>query len=206
MTEKELEIILAEGESYTIEFKESVDKSIVEEACAFANSSGGRIFIGVSDDGKVKGVDMSNVVRSRIQDTLRQIQPELNIKIDIFQNVIILIITEGKDKPYSCSRGFFLRVGPNSQKLGRNEIISFIQSEGRIRFDEFVKNDAMVNENLNREAYSRFLRLSRISNVLPEVPMLQNLGCAVKSDGKSLFTNAGILFFSKDCNAGSGSF
>jgi hypothetical protein len=31
MTDKELDIILQEGESYKIEFKESVDKTLVEE-------------------------------------------------------------------------------------------------------------------------------------------------------------------------------
>ena len=34
MTLTELEIILQEGESYKVEFKESIDKSLVEEVCA----------------------------------------------------------------------------------------------------------------------------------------------------------------------------
>ncbi|MDY0256405.1 helix-turn-helix domain-containing protein [Gudongella oleilytica] len=76
MTQTELEIILQEGERYKVEFKESVDKNLVEEVFAFANASGGRIFIGVDDNGKITGTDISNTVRSRIQDTLRQIQPD----------------------------------------------------------------------------------------------------------------------------------
>lgn len=75
MTQIELEIILQEGESYKVEFKESVDRSLVEEVCAFANASGGRVFIGVDDGGNITGTDISNSARSRIQDTLRQIQP-----------------------------------------------------------------------------------------------------------------------------------
>ena len=49
---KDLDVILSEGESYTIEFKESADKTLALEVCAFANASGGRIFIGIDDGGK----------------------------------------------------------------------------------------------------------------------------------------------------------
>ena len=108
MTITEFEIILQEGESYKVEFKESTDKNLAEEVCAFSNASGGRIFIGVDDKGKITGTDISNTSRSRIQDTLRQIQPDLAVKLDVFKNVIILSIPEGKEKPYSCSKGFFL--------------------------------------------------------------------------------------------------
>ncbi|RKY39677.1 MAG: hypothetical protein DRP76_03150, partial [Candidatus Omnitrophota bacterium] len=54
MTKKELNIILKEGEGYKIEFKEKVS-NIEKELVAFANSSGGRILLGVTDDGKIKG-------------------------------------------------------------------------------------------------------------------------------------------------------
>lgn len=198
MTQTELEIILQEGESYKVEFKESVDKSLVEEVCAFANASGGRVFIGVDDSGKITGTDISNNARSRIHDTLRQIQPDLTIKLDVFNNIIILSVPEGKEKPYSCSKGFFLRVGPNSQKLGRNEIIAFIQSEGRIRFDELVKSEATVPESLDRKVFDKYLNLSGISNVLPPEDMLLNLDCCVKTEGKTSLTNAGVLFFSNE--------
>lgn len=175
-----------------------MDKSLVEEVCAFANASGGRVFIGVDDNGKITGTDISNTARSRIQDTLRQIQPDLTVKLDIFNSIIILSVSEGKEKPYSCSKGFFLGVGPNSQKLGRNEIIAFIQSEGRIRFDELVKSEVTVPESLDRKVFDKYLSLSGISNVLPPKDMLLNLDCCVKTEGKTYLTNAGVLFFSKE--------
>lgn len=196
MTKIQLETIIQEGESYKVEFKECVDKTFIEEVCAFANASGGRMFIGISDRGKITGTDTSNVARSRIQDTIRQIQPELQIGIEIIENIIILTIPEGKEKPYSCSKGFFLRVGPNSQKLGRNEIIAFIQSEGRIRFDELVKTDVAFPETLDIVKLERYLKLSNISNVLPQEDILSNLDCCILDEGKPKFTNAGLLFFS----------
>ena len=198
MTKTQLEIIIQEGESYKVEFKESVDKTLVEEVCAFANASGGKLLVGISDNGRISGTDTSNVARSRVQDTIRQIQPDIFVEIEVFENIFILSIPEGKDKPYSCSKGFFLRVGPNSQKLGRNEIISFVQSEGRIRFDELVKAGASFPETLDKNKVKRYLELSSISNLLPEEDILLNLGCCVKDDREAKFTNAGVLFFSKE--------
>ena len=42
-------------EGYHLEFKRFLDKSFAEEVCAFANSSGGKILLGIADDGKLKG-------------------------------------------------------------------------------------------------------------------------------------------------------
>jgi len=114
----DLDVILSEGESYTVEFKESPDKELSSEVCAFANASGGKVYIGVHDKGYVIGTDTSNVARSRIQDTINKIEPRLNVSIDVFGNIVVLTVPEGTHKPYSCPAGFYLRSGPNSQKLG----------------------------------------------------------------------------------------
>jgi len=53
LNNKELDIILQEGEGYRIEFKERISE-LDREMVAFANSSGGRIFLGISDSGEVK--------------------------------------------------------------------------------------------------------------------------------------------------------
>ena len=48
MNARELQLILEEGEGYRIEFKESFS-SIDKDMVAFANASGGKIFLGVTD-------------------------------------------------------------------------------------------------------------------------------------------------------------
>ena len=58
MGENELKLILQEGESYKVEFKENLN-GIDKEMVAFANASGGRIFVGISDDSKIKGINNS---------------------------------------------------------------------------------------------------------------------------------------------------
>ena len=76
MNKDELRLILEEGEGYRIEFKESMT-SIDKELVAFANSSGGRIFLGITDDKEIKGVKITNKLKSQIQDIANNCQPPI---------------------------------------------------------------------------------------------------------------------------------
>ena len=55
MTPDDLEILIQEGEGTTLEFKESLSSSFARELVALANTIGGRILLGVRDDGAVVG-------------------------------------------------------------------------------------------------------------------------------------------------------
>jgi len=186
--------LIKTGEGYHLEFKESLDKSFTEEVCAFANASGGKILLGIADDGKSSRIKTDNVLLSRIQDHIKQIEPHLEIQTSVLDNIVVIDIPEGKDKPYGCSRGFFLRIGPNSQKLTRNEIVSFFQKEGRIRFDELENAKAVFSRDFDVSAFNNFLQLTSITPSIDKNFLLANLDC-VSENGQ--MTNAGVLFFSK---------
>ena len=115
--------------------------------------------------------------------------------MDVLDNIVVLTVPEGTHKPYSCPSGFYLRSEPNSQKLDRDSIIEFYQNEGRLRYDEIVRDDLPICERFNEKAYKRYVKLAKISDVLDQDSILQNLRCAGLIDGKLHFTNAGALFF-----------
>jgi len=192
--DKELKQLIQTGEGYHLEFKESLDKSFIEEVCAFANSSGGKVMLGVSDDGEIEGIKTDNNILSRIQDVVNRLEPKLNIKISVSDSIIIVDVPQGEEKPYGCSRGFFIRIGPNSQKLTRNEIVSFFQKEGRIRFDELENSKANFDRDFDKEAFINFIKLSNITPAIDHKFLLENLDCILEN-GK--MTNAGVLFFTK---------
>ena len=197
MNDKELELILDEGEGFRIEFKESL-KSIDKEIVAFANSSGGRIFIGIGDDNVVTGINITNKLKSQVQDMANNCQPPVDVLMEEFGNILIINVLEIVDKPCKCSAGFYTRIGPNSQKLDRNDIIEFFQSEGKIRFDELVNLRFDYDTHFDHAKFDGFLRLAGISKILDTSSMLVNLGVAEKQEGKLIFNNSGILFFSKN--------
>lgn len=57
---KNLNKILELGEGQFIEFKETFDKSLQKEIVAFANASGGVIYLGITDSGNPRGLTITN--------------------------------------------------------------------------------------------------------------------------------------------------
>jgi len=198
MNKKKLNFILREGEGLKIEFKESFDKSIAKEIVAFANSEGGRIFLGITDEGVVKGIKITNKLKSQIHDLARNCDPLIKINLEEFENILIIDIEEGKDKPYKCSSGFCLRQGANSQKMTRDEILDFAISEGKIRFDEQINGEFKFPEDFDTKKLNEFLRLGNLSKTLSNKETLLSLEAAKKGKEKLLFNNAGVLFFAKE--------
>ncbi len=56
LSREEFDLILKNGESYRVEFKSGFNKTFAREIAAFANASGGSIFLGVTDSGKPVGI------------------------------------------------------------------------------------------------------------------------------------------------------
>jgi len=99
---------------------------------AFANAGGGTLLVGIDDDGHLSPVDLSNRFVSQIQDIARNCDPPVVAELHRHpQGVLEVTVPEGVDKPYRCKGGFFLRVGPNTQKLSSDEIVRLVLSEGR---------------------------------------------------------------------------
>jgi len=138
MTHTELKVMLQEGESYLVEFKESPSDNLDRELVAFANASGGQIFVGVKDNGLIQGIHVNNRVRSSIQNIANNCDPPVKITLDEMDQILVVKVKESDDKPHRCSSGFYLRVGPNTQKLKRDELLAFVKAEGKIRFDELI--------------------------------------------------------------------
>ena len=193
MNKKEFEFLLKQGEGLKLEFKEDFDpKNLAKEFVAFANTEGGRIFIGVDDTGVVKGIEITNKLKSELQDIARNCDPPVYIDFDSIDNVLIVNVDEGINKPYRCTAGFFLRQGSNSQKLSTDEIRDFFNKEGKILFDEAINKEFSFKNGFDKAKFDTFLQKAKISRVIPDEDILRNLGVLTET-GK--FKNAGVLFF-----------
>lgn len=197
LARKELEFILKSGEGLTIEFKESpnhLDRAMV----AFANAEGGRIFLGINDKKEIAGLEITNSLKSRVQDIARNCDPPIGISFESIDRVLIIDVAESKNKPHKCGDGFFMRIGPNSQKMSRNEIIDLIVKDGRVFFDDRINSECEVKKEFDPAALKRFLDLSGVKTSLPADDILLNLGVAEKHGGKLYLKTGGILFFAKN--------
>jgi len=80
MMATDIDKLVQSGEGETIEFKAQWTESVLETAAAFANTRGGTLLVGVDDEGRVVGLDLSErtlrTFSNRLADSLR-IQPSL---------------------------------------------------------------------------------------------------------------------------------
>lgn len=197
--EKLLNLKLQEGEGYLIEFKEKVSNNLDRELVAFANASGGEIYLGVADNGEITGIDFSNHLSSAIYDTARNCDPIIEIELIPYksQKVVAIVIPEGINKPYKCKDGFYLRMGSCSQKLKRDEIILLINNSGKIHFDEAVNQRFKFPEDFSNEELTQYLIKCNIDNNFKSQDVLLSLNLVEETKEKFLLKNAAILFFAK---------
>ena len=81
--------MVKQGEGYTLEFKENLGKKFAVEVVALANSMGGKILIGVDDDGNIIGTDTSNNQNQTLKLKVSNLYDELS-KVSFFVTPTIL--------------------------------------------------------------------------------------------------------------------
>lgn len=199
-TAEELALILEEGEGYTLEFKRSLNSDLPKELVAFANASGGRIFIGVNDDNQIVGCDLSNKTLSKIEDMATACDPAVLIHTEKLpaHKLLVIHVPEGVNRPHRCNKGFYLRNGANSQKMRTADITAFIQAEGKVRFDEQLRLDLDWQAALDEKRLNHFLDLAKISHRKDLRSLLLNLCAGDYKDGKFYLNQTGVLFFTRE--------
>ena len=198
MTSDDLRILIQEGDGTTLEFKESISSSFARELVALANTIGGKILLGVRDDGTVIGVHDSNTLRARIQDIARNCDPPVKVLAEPVGGVFAVHVRESDAKPVQCSDGFFWRQGAVTQKLSRDEIRDFFQVEGVIRFDLSPCPRFRYPEDFDRKKFDAWLNYSGMTGNPPVEDVLANIEAAERVGDKLLFRNAGVLFFARN--------
>ncbi|ABL65724.1 ATP-binding protein [Chlorobium phaeobacteroides] len=194
----DLDILLQEGEGVMLEYKEGISGSFARELVAFANTAGGKILLGVRDNGTVKGIADTNVLRARIQDIARNCDPPVQILLQHIGMVTVVTVLESDAKPVQCSDGFFLRQGAVTQKLSREEIRDMFRQGGAVRFDLSPCPAFRYPEDFDPVKFREWLQKSTISQPSPVEDILVNIEAAERSGGKLLFRNAGVLFFARE--------
>lgn len=142
------------------ELKSILTKDIKKEIIAFANTNGGKIYIGIDDNSNIIGIE-------NIDDNLQSLTGMINegikpsiiehaqIKTEKYDNkdVIIVDIQSGPNKPYYLAdkglkpSGVYLRHGSSSLQVSDEIIRKMIFEHASLRFEEMISK----NQNLSFE-------------------------------------------------------
>ena len=211
MTPNELLLLLRQGESSGLEFKRDDlrPEQLAREVVALANFQGGRILVGVGDDGTVTGVQRTDLERW-IMDTVfgRYVHPQLlpyyeTVTLDDGRQVAVITVLTGTAKPYVVRHhqreDIYVRVGTTSQLATREQQAALFASGGLLHAEILpVSGSALVD--LDRARLTDYLGRVLADEVpSDEAGWLERL-CGMgfmteRPDGPPVCTIAGVLLF-----------
>ena len=105
-----LQRLISEGEHQQQDFKYRVSdaRKLARSVSAFANTDGGRLLIGVRDDGHMSGVRSEEEIYMMHQAAYRYCRPEASIKFDTYhvdgRTVVIATVPPSEKRPV-CALG-----------------------------------------------------------------------------------------------------
>lgn len=150
----ELLRLIRGGEDTYLELKIKLSNSerIAQEIVALANTAGGTVVFGVTDQLRVEGVDYPEDVQAELvricrEDVFPPLVPLIDvISFDSGRRVVVLDV-EGKRRPYRTRDGrFYLRIGADKREATREELSMFLEEIRPLGFENLPVVGANEND------------------------------------------------------------
>ncbi len=210
----ELIELISRGEDSRTQFKQSQDvtnvKSLAGEMVAFANSKGGRILIGVDDNGSVIGLSPGDIrrINQLISNTATDcVRPSINPETENISvgGLLVMVVTvpEGISKPYADNDGvFWVKSGADKRRVtSREEVQRMLQSADLVHADE-IPVEGTTSGDIDLEHFGTFFEKQYgepLDDMLGKAgislgQLLNNLGLA----RETTLNLAGVMLFGRN--------
>ena len=183
-------------ESEVVELKAEVVGDICKEVIAFANTKGGTLYIGVSNDGSVEGVKNADQVILQLNNMIRDsIKPDVTMFVGYKtqhvgdKDIIAVTIQKGTDRPYYLGSkglkpsGVYVRNGTSSDPATDTAIRRMIKETDGDSFESMRS----LEQNLSFEAAKKQFEKQ---NIPFDTAKMQTLGM-ISADG--IYSNVALL-------------
>jgi ATP-dependent DNA helicase RecG len=190
-------------ESQTLEFKSVWRDEFLKHICAFANTQGGRLLIGIDDHGHVVGL---NDVAKLLEDIPNKAISYLGIIVDLHLHEkegksYLEIVIPTSSTPISYKGVYYIKSGSTKQELKGEALQHFILKKMGRTYDELPADYARISD-IDEKPLRRFLHKAIIANrLLPNAGgdetevILSNLKLITHDRA---LKNAALLLFGKD--------
>lgn len=128
MTPEEISVLVASGESETLEFKETTGtrREAARTVCAFLNQRGGQVLFGVTPTGVVLGQQVGERTIEELSAELQRIDPPAfptveRVRVDDRREVIVVRSSRGTARPYTYRGTAYRRVGNTTMAMSSDE-------------------------------------------------------------------------------------
>lgn len=183
-------------ESKTVELKAIVVEDIKKEIIAFANCEGGKLYIGVRDDGTVSGLDDPDGVSLQVSNMIRDaIKPDLTMFLHYEtlsaddKKIVAVDIQQGTERPYYIAKkelrpeGVYVRQGYSSVPASNTAIRRMIKETDGDSFEEMRSLEQNLTFDVAQKEFAKY-------NVKFGQAQMKTLGIMTQD---SVYTNLGLL-------------
>jgi ATP-dependent DNA helicase RecG len=188
---------MANNESQEVEYKQNWRDDCLKVISAFANSSGGFLYIGLDDQGKSLGLKN---VKKMLEDIPNTIRNKLGIipSVELDKKDIIKVTVAPCSVPISYNGKYYLRSGSTVQELQGKDLADFLMKKSGSTWDDIVEERADFNE-IDNDSIEKFKKyaVDRIPSIIKEtdnIILLQKLNLV--DDG--VLKRALVLLFGND--------
>ncbi len=187
-------------ESKKIEFKENFGESVLKTLCAFANTDGGEVIIGINDKGEIIGFSFDN-------ETLREITEKIVTKLGIHPDIslkrekgkpILRIKVNKSNIPISYNGKYYERIGNTTREMNSERLKDFFLRTKS--WDIMIMEDAGF-EDIDKESVKKFIRIARENGrltIFDENSNIKTIFEHLKLSNRGKLTNAAIILFGKN--------
>lgn len=183
-------------ESMTTELKREYTDDIKYAVVAFANTDGGKIYVGINDDGSVYGVGSTDATVLRITNMIRDsIRPDVTMFTECVvetmegKPVVVLTVQRGTARPYYLAgkgirpEGVYVRQSSSSVPASESAILNMIKETSGDRYEDARS----INQQLTFEKAENYFAKRNLPFGDQQKRTLNIIG----SDGT--YTNLGML-------------
>ena len=187
-------------ESQTIEFKQIWKDEYLKTICAFANTDGGNLYIGLDDNSNVIGLENTKNILEILPN---KINNKLGLLVNVFlknenEKEYIEIIVQKTYAPVSYNGKFYQRSGSNTIELNGGNLTNFLLKKYGKTWDDIAEENFTLEEiDLNTIQKFKNLAKDRAPNIQNENDLEELLKKLNLYDGKYL-KRAAILLFAKN--------
>jgi len=154
-----------EGECVELKRSLGVWMEIVETCAAFATAKGGRLCIGVADDGRVVGVQigkgtLEDLTNKIAQNTVPKLVSAITTQAHAGATIIVVDVAESTTKPVTAFGRALRRSGRTNQVLSASEIAELYLATRGVTWDQTARPDATLDD-IDPDKVQRFLARAR---------------------------------------------
>ena len=197
--------LLKQSEGKTLEFKQDLSspKSIMKSLVVFANTAGGRLIVGITDDRQILGVEDPLLQEERLCSIIADsISPRLvpNIEMITIEEKTLLIVEvflSGSRPHFLKSQGrengVYVRLGSTNRQADRELIAELERSVEGISFDE-MPMPGLGLDDIDVHAAAQSVR----EKFHLDEARLQTLKLLVHHQGKLVPSRGAVILFGKN--------